>query len=290
MIYVAICILLSLSFYLTFRLVPRFKLDILQVITVNYWVCVLCGLWFSPDFWQVITEKQNSWLSFALFQGSLFIGIFYITAYLSVAIGIGYTGLMGKISVFIPILFSALYFRFPMTSLQYLGIALALSAIVLIHYQPTQHDSTTQKVTTKQLFLGLVLLFGSGLIDINFKWFEHFYSRTVPTSYFAIICFGTSAVIGGLVVGYQYIVNKQMLLLRNLIAGIGLGVPNYFSVVVLTKGLQNLPPATFFMLNNVGLLAVVNLVGFLLFRERFSVFKWFGLVLAISAIGLLVLS
>ena len=289
MVYVVICILLSLSFYITFRLVPRFKLNILQVIATNYWVCVLCGLWFSADFWQTITTQESDWLNFALFQGSLFIGIFYITGYLSVAVGIGYTGLMGKISVFIPILFSAMYFHFPMALQQYLGIVMALSAILLIHYQPNRKTDDL-KVDIKQLLLGFILLIGSGLIDINFKWFEHFYSRTVPTSYFAIVCFGTSAVIGSFVVGYQYFTAKKSLMMRNIIAGIGLGLPNYFSVVFLTKGLQSLPPATFFMLNNIGLLTVVNLTGFLLFRERFSVFKWLGLILAVSAIGLLVLS
>ncbi|MCZ2355393.1 MAG: hypothetical protein LC115_01685 [Bacteroidia bacterium] len=288
--YVAICILLLLSFYITFRLAAQFKLDLLQVIATNYWVCVLCGIWAAPDFWQEMTTKPQNWLTFGLFQGSLFIGIFYITGYLSAQIGIGYTGLMGKISLVIPILFSAIYFKIPIDFRQYIGICLALFSIVLIHYQPAKNVSAKEEIPIKRkLLLGAILWLGSGLIDINFKWFEAFYSRTVPISHFAIVCFGTSALIGAVLVGYQVLYKKKSLEWKSVIGGIGLGVPNYFSVVFLTKGLQHLPPTIFFTVNNIGLLIAANVVGFLFFKEHFSVFKWSGLILAVLAIGLLIL-
>ena len=74
--------------------------------------------------------------------------------------------------------------------------------------------------------------------------------------------------------------------LKNIIAGIILGIPNYFSIFLLLKTYE------FIDLTNSSILAIVNvsvvvfsaIFGFVIFRELFTTQKTIGLIACILAV------
>ena len=80
--------------------------------------------------------------------------------------------------------------------------------------------------------------------------------------------------------------------MKNLIAGIILGVPNYYSILFLIKALQikGFESSTLFTINNVGIVVVSTIVGLILFKEKFSLKNKIGILLAITGIVLVALA
>ena len=78
---------------------------------------------------------------------------------------------------------------------------------------------------------------------------------------------------------------------KNIVGGIALGVPNYFSMYFLIKALQNknLESATVFTLINIGVILLSTVFGILLFKEKLLKQNYFGIALAIIAVILVTL-
>lgn len=71
-------------------------------------------------------------------------------------------------------------------------------------------------------------------------------------------------------------------------AGIVLGIPNYYSIFFLIKALQNknFESSELFTFNNVGVVILSTVVGVVLFKERLSKKNLIGVALAIIGIVL----
>jgi len=90
---------------------------------------------------------------------------------------------------------------------------------------------------------------------------------------------------------YQIIKGAFRLEFKNILGGILLGVPNYFSIVYLLKALSTdgMESSTAFTLNNVGIVILSTLFGLFIFKEKLIWKNWLGIVIAIVSI-LLVMS
>ena len=86
----------------------------------------------------------------------------------------------------------------------------------------------------------------------------------------------------------KQIIAKEKIVFKNVLAGIILGVPNYFSIIFLIKALQNknIESSTLFTVNNVGVVVVSTFVGLWLFKEQFSAKNKVGIALALLGIVL----
>ncbi len=82
------------------------------------------------------------------------------------------------------------------------------------------------------------------------------------------------------------IITKQKLMLKDLIAGLTLGLFNFFSTYFLMKALaQNQYESSFvFAINNIGIILINSFVATLIFKESLSKINWLGIVLALSSI------
>ena len=79
---------------------------------------------------------------------------------------------------------------------------------------------------------------------------------------------------------------------KNIIAGICLGIPNYFSIYFLIQALrnENLDSSTVFITNNVAILLLSTIIGVLFFKEKLIQKNWLGIILAIISILLVTYS
>ncbi|WP_338038962.1 EamA family transporter [Maribacter litopenaei] len=103
--------------------------------------------------------------------------------------------------------------------------------------------------------------------------------------------FGSAACCGTLFILLKSIKAHLKLNIKNIIGGICLGVPNYFSIYFLMKALDSdtLNSASLFTINNVAVVMLSTLLGILLFKERISIKNWIGIGLAVVSIILVAL-
>ena len=75
---------------------------------------------------------------------------------------------------------------------------------------------------------------------------------------------------------------------RNILGGIALGLPNFFSLYYLVKMLEAkaFESATLFTIHNIAIVIVSTFVGILFFKEKISLRNAFGIGLALFALYL----
>jgi drug/metabolite transporter (DMT)-like permease len=275
---------------MVFRIFSRFRVDLIQVIAVNYWVCVGCGIIWRPDIFSVIrTLPDNTWLLLAGLLGTLFISIFFFVGKAAQQIGVGYTTMITKVSMLIPAIAGILFFQEQLSLTQWTGVGITIIAIILIHlkYLHAPKPVAQHVPADRFILIAVVLFFGSGLCDSLIKFFDYKYAASVPGDIFTLTLFGAAAVWGLIFNLYGILTGRIGLRSINIIAGILLGIPNFFSVITMLLALRLLPGTVFFPINNIGLLAFATLVSRAVWRESLPVTAVAGLLLAGIAIWLL---
>ena len=138
----------------------------------------------------------------------------------------------------------------------------------------------------------MLLFFGSGVIDTTLKYIEVNFVPDQEVAIFSASLFSIAAFFGLIILGVKTLKKREVFGLKNIIAGIILGVPNYYSIVFLIKALQTdgFESSTLFTINNVAIVIVSSIVGLLLFKEHFSRRNKIGVFLAILGILLVTIA
>jgi drug/metabolite transporter (DMT)-like permease len=287
MFYLVAVILLNTVLYAFFKLFPRFKVDTLQAIVANYWTCVATGSIFLGYFPVSGTSITQPWAPWAILMGAGFISIFNLVAYCTRVDGITTATIANKLSLVIPVLFSIFLYDEQAGIMKMLGIAMAFPAV----YLTTRVKS--EEGRNQSLFWPALLFLGSGLLDTLVKFVEQRYLDTprVQAEY-TIHVFSTAAVLGTLLVIILAAMGKIRFHPRNIIAGIVLGVPNYFSIYYLIRLLNSdfMQSSASIPVSNIGVVVTSTLSAMLIFREKANNHRIIGLILAIAAILLISLA
>jgi drug/metabolite transporter (DMT)-like permease len=284
MFYLFAVIILNAVIYAFFKLFPRYKVVTLQAIVTNYWVCVATGsifLGYSP---LNTGSLSQAWFPWAILMGIAFISIFNLVGYCTRRDGITTATIANKLSLVIPVLFSIFLYSEQAGFLKVLGIILAFPAV----YFTTRVK--TEEGRRQSLFWPILLFLGSGLLDTLVKYVEQSFLDTpaVQASY-TIHVFAIAGIIGTVYVLILTLAGKIRLHYRNIIAGIVLGIPNYFSIYYLIRLLNSdfMQSSAAIPVSNVGVVVVSTLVAMLFFRETANRQRIAGLLLAIAAILLI---
>ncbi|MBX2827881.1 MAG: DMT family transporter [Flavobacteriaceae bacterium] len=280
-------ILASTCIFVVFKLFDRFKIHTLQAIVVNYITACITGFIAYDGVVSVDKITAAPWFWYTLGLGALFIIVFNLMAITTQRSGLSVVSVATKMSVVIPILFGLLYYRESLGVFKFLGIALALIAV----YLTSSKGKTAAGTGMKQWLLPALVFLGSGIIDTSIKFLEDAFVAASDVPVFSATIFGAAASIGILTLVYLKIKGKVHFQLKNLIGGIALGVPNYFSIYFLVKALRSglFQSSGIFTVNNVSIVMLSTLVGILLFKERLLLKNWLGIVLAVISIFLVAL-
>ena len=198
--------------------------------------------------------------------------------------GLSVVSVASKMSVIIPIGMGVIIYHEVLSALQAAGILLALISVYLVSVK-TDHPI---KVKTSFLLPAMVFL-GSGIIDSALKYFENFYLTPDTIALFSACIFLFAALFGALwIFGFEGRYNK-MVPLKSILAGILLGIVNYYSVYFLIQALKIewLNSATVFTINNVSIVAISSLIGIMIFKEDVSNLNLIGIFLALASIILI---
>ena len=281
MIYLLFSILISTGLFVIFKYFGIYKIDVLKAIFINYIVAFILGFTFAERDFSVVEIPSQPWFYGALFLGALFVSIFFVMAMTAQKNGVSVASVAGKMSVVIPVFFGVFLYDESVTVLKILGIVIALVAVYLAS---VKDDKAASK--NAGLLFPVLLFLGSGTIDTTLKYVETNYVDKADVSLFSGSLFAIAAFFAGTILLIKAVKNKSKFGIKNVIAGLVLGVPNYFSIVFLIKALQTegFESSTLFTINNVGIVIVSTLVGILIFKEQFSFKNKLGVALAIVGI------
>ncbi len=288
MIYLLFSVLASTLIFVVFKLFERFKINILQAITVNYITAFLTGI---IAYKQVISIKQIvsfDWFFYTVLLGILFIVVFILMAITTQKGGLSVASIATKMSMVIPILFGLIYYKENVNILKISGIILALVAV----YFSSLKAKSNVTIHKKYLIYPILVFIGSGIVDTSLKFLEDSYVAKNDVPLFSATIFFAASIVGVLIIIIKYIRGTIKIESKNLIAGVFLGIPNYFSVYFLLKALRSegFESSEVFTLNNVAVVMLSTIIGIMLFKEKLIPKNWIGIFLAITSILLIFFS
>ena len=285
MIYLLLSIIASTIIFIIFKLFEKFNINILQAIVVNYCIAFTTGILAYKGTITISQLPNLDWFYYTLVLGALFIIVFNLMAITTQRSGLSVVAVATKMSVVIPVLFGLLYYNENLGAIKLFGIGIALIAVYL-----TSNKSDQRTVINGKLIVLPILVFvGSGIIDTSIKFLEDAYVANNDVPLFSAIIFLAAAIIGFIIIIIQVMSGSFKFEFKNVIAGICLGVPNYFSIYFLVKTLRSdiLESSGIFAINNVSIVTLSTFAGIFLFKEKLIRKNWIGIGLAILSIILI---
>ena len=287
MFYLLISICISSFLFVIFKLFDVLKVNTFQAIVVNYFVAAVLGFYLSNNSVSFQEIPNQPWFIGAFLLGIMFILVFNVMALTSQKNGLSVASVSSKMSVVIAIVFGVWYYEESLGFVKLFGILLALIAVYLTSVKEKK-ETTVKQVS---LLFPILLFFGSGAIDTSLKFIETSFVEEGGVPLFSATIFGCAFILGMTILLYQIVKGTFRFEFKNILGGILLGVPNYFSIVYLLKALSTdgMESSTAFTLNNVGIVILSTLFGLFIFKEKLIWKNWLGIVIAIVSI-LLVMS
>lgn len=285
MIYLLLSIIASTLIFINFKLFERFHINILQAIVVNYVIAFTTGIISYEGTVTISQLPKLDWFYYTLALGALFIIVFNLMAITTQRSGLSVVSVATKMSVVIPVLFGLFYYSESLGAFKLIGIGLALIAVYLSSIKTNKGINIDRKL----ILLPILVFIGSGIIDTSIKFLEDTYVAQNDVPLFSAIIFLSAAIVGLILVVNQVIKGNFKFEAKNIIAGICLGIPNYFSIYFLVKTLRSdiLDSSGIFTINNVAIVTISTLAGIILFKEKLLRKNWIGIGLAILSIILI---
>lgn len=273
MFYLLLAIASSAMVSILMRLSGKKTTSDIGLLSVNYLMCSLLSLLFAGRM------EMGSPLRVTAAMGAVN-GIFYLAGFLLLQWNVKKNGVVlsatfMKLGLLVAMVISVCFFREVPSLVQTVGFLLAVAAIVLINYQKGN--------TTAGAGWGLVcLLLCGGMADGMSKIFE----ELGPAGFgdpFLLFTFLTAL---GLCVGVM-LVKGGFPGKWELLYGLLIGIPNFFSSKFLLRSLQDVRAVIAYPVYSVGSILLVTMVGILAFRERLRKLQWAGMGLILVALVLL---
>ncbi len=290
MIYLIASVLCSTLLVIILKLFPKYGVNTLHGIVVNYFTCVLFGaLLHHVSIQQMQAAFTQDWIFPTIILGLLFIVIFNLSGISSQRIGISVTSMSMKLALVFPILFGFIFYHEKVILVKMIGIILAIVAVVLSSLGG--QEAKEKRATNKWLILLPIIVFvGSGACDSLVQYTQKKYFVDGGFETFSIMLFLVASITGLLFAIFIYFRDKEKLSVRSVIGGLLLGIPNYLSLYFLLKVLVTTgwESTIVFPLANIGVVVTSALIGILVFKEKLSKVNLVGIVLAVLAIGLII--
>lgn len=290
MLLLIIAVIIFVSIFVIFRLFSKYNINNLQAIVVNYLTAAFVSYFFAKDASDLNAILDRAWITPAFYLGSLFMVSFLVFAHSTQKSGVAITAVASKMSVVIPVLFGIYFYENEFFSYYILaGLILALASFFFIF-------KTKEKIefNTKLLIFPILLFFLNGSSDSLMKYIRQIFLPIENTSLneeiiFVGVLFSSSFLIGAVILFISQIYSRRKFELKSILAGIILGIFNFFSALMLFKAMGNFSSAFFFPVFNIGVVGLSALVGQFIFKENLSKTNWIGIILAILTIALLTL-
>lgn len=248
----------------------------LGMLAANYVVCSLLGACYAG--FSVFPVQETGYpttLGLGIVNGFLYLASFILLQANTKTNGVVLSSLFMKLGLLVPMVLSVLFFGEIPTVVQIVGFCLAVGAIVLINLKKEEN--------AKGFTWGLItlLLLGGGA-EAMAKVYESVGTAALNDT-FLFYTFGVALL---LCIGLL-IIKKERPGGKELLYGVMIGIPNFFSAKFLLRALKDLPAVVVYPTSNVGTILLVTLTGVLAFKERLTKLQWLGLCGIVVALVLL---
>ncbi|TAF09104.1 MAG: DMT family transporter [Flavobacteriia bacterium] len=283
MIYLLLSILFNAVLFIIIKLFAKFNIDALQALVVNYFIAFGVGLFFLDTFFSPQIIISQEWFKGSILLGFIFISTFYVTTITSQRNGLSVASVASKMSVIIPIILGVFLYDETLGSVKILGIIIALIAVYF-----TSKKETGEIQQASNLVFPILVFIGAGTIDSSLKYLQTFHVPSNQIGLFSSVTFFCAFSVGILILVFLSLKGKIKFAGRNILGGIALGLPNFFSLYYLVKMLEAkaFESATLFTIHNIAIVLVSTFVGILFFKERISMRNALGIGLALFALFL----
>ena len=283
MIYLLLSILFNAVLFIIIKLFAKFNIDALQALVVNYFIAFGVGLFFLDTTFSPTIILSQDWFKGSVILGFVFISTFYATTITSQRNGLSVASVASKMSVIIPIILGVILYNETLGMIKILGILLALIAVYF-----TSKKETGEIQQASNLLFPILVFIGAGTIDSSLKYLQTFHVPSNQIGLFSSVTFFCAFSVGILILVFLSLKGKIKFAGRNILGGIALGLPNFFSLYYLVKMLEAkaFESATLFTIHNIAIVLVSTFVGILFFKERISMRNALGIGLALFALFL----
>jgi len=278
-----LAIFLSSLIFVIFKVFPRFKIDTFQAIVFNYISAFLCGYILYGSDLKEEAWKNTNWIFYAVLAALLFISLFVLMGKSAQKNGMAITSVAVKMSMAVSVLGMVFIYNEQLPFLKILAILLAFSGVILVSFSKKSSDSKQQT-----WWMLLILFFGSGILDLLLNYVQKTQVDVISTALFSAFGFGIAGLIGLGILIAQIIRRKTRIEFRNVIGGVILGVPNFFSIFLLMRAYNSVTwsDSSVLAVINVAIVCISTLLGTLIFSEKISWAKGLGLCCSLLAIYL----
>jgi drug/metabolite transporter (DMT)-like permease len=285
LIYLILCILINAGLILVFRIFPALGIKSFQAITANYFVAGALGFFLSQSHPFHRETLYQEWFPYVLVLGIMFISLFYLIALTTQKLGVSIASVSNKMSVVIPVIFASILYHEKLSLIQYLGLAGALTAVVLVSIKKENQSQRSKEGIAK--LLPVILFLGCGMLDtlVNYLQFRYV-SNLLPSSFLLSSGFLLAGIIGLLIFSSRVLSKKDTPHPTSILAGFLLGIPNFFSMFLVMKTLESgiMNASVFFPVNNIGVVSAATIVSVVVFKEKLSTLNLAGIVLSLVSI------
>ena len=281
------CVLASTCISVGFKLFTKFGINTFNAIVINYTVCLTLGSLLDPTVTYPFSKEITSspWFLYDALLGSVFIIGFNLTAHAIQVAGITLTSLMQRMSLILTVAFTVIFFHEHFGLIEISGITCAILAIIAINQKGKRFNLTGLHPFPWILVAVLML---SAVVEILLYYVEKSHLVGDAQMAFTTHGFGCAAIWGWISLAWLALRKQLKLTWQDVMAGIMLGIPNFFSIYLLMVMLnQGWNGSIMYPMLNVSVLMVSTLVAVYFFREKLNRMNWIGVFFASMAIFLI---
>ena len=277
MLYLFLAVLSSSLISVIMRLGEEKRSSAMGMFVINYAVCSVLSCLFAG---KIAIYTPHPGIGTAMGLGAA-TGFLYLVSFVLLQLNIRLNGMamastFMKLGVVISTLIAIFIFHEMPRVTQILGIFLAVGSILLIH--------TDRSDTSKSQYKWLlpVLLVCGGVTDSMANVFDKIGDSAVK-DYYLFYTFAAAL----LCAFVSMLAKHERIGRRELLDGILIGVPNYFSARFLLLSLGRIPAVIVYPVISVGTIILVSLAGYLFFGESLSRRKLLAMGIILLALVLL---
>lgn len=278
MIYLLLAIASSAMISVLMRISERHVRHTMVMFSANYAVCLMISRLYMGDV-RLFAAQSGMGIAVGLGVAS---GVLYLVNFVLLQRNIRHNGVvlssasMKLGAVLIPVLAAILFFHERMRWPQLVGAILAVAAILLINIGKGDvgHDGSKGGL--------LILLLMSGLTDTMANIYDKTGAEGLKNHYLFYTFLAALSL--ALVMALW---KREKARRADVLYGLLIGVPNYFSARFLLAALGEVPAVIVYPVYSVGTIIAITLVGLIVFHEKLSRRKKGALVLILAALAML---
>lgn len=259
MLYLILAIASSALVSIFIRLSENYVKNNISMLCMNYMMCLMLAVGYTGmDKVFETGEGFGTAIGLGVVNGILFLASFVLLQINVRRNGVVLSATFMKLGVLVPTLLSVIAFREKPEVQQVIGFLVALLAIVLINFEKGQGEAGFK--------IGLLLLLlGGGSGDAMAKIYDEVGAAQFEEQF---LCFTFAS---ALVLCVILAIKKQQKFTKtDILFGLLVGIPNYFSARFLLKAVGEVPAVVAYPTYSVATIVVISLVGMLCFKEKIT--------------------